>query len=231
LLLLLSFVVAQDYDSVFVKAGSIQSASGIWIPKLKSHKVKPGLILWFHGGMQSGNCTKGLQAGKALFPWIAGRDMVVASASVCRDQHWLTPGGLDAIESLIDSVRKHVLIDTNRIELVGVSDGGFGVMNYSLNGRLPIAHRTLISTFAGAWVAEDAISQIRPRVSNGTWTFLQGGHDTFFPATRTRPWMNSFCAQVPHCTIYWEDAGEHDMGWWTAKQPQLLSKVLNPTHK
>jgi predicted peptidase len=220
--------MAQSYDSLFVKAGTLQSASGIWIPKSK-HKSKPGLRVWLHGGMQSGNCSKGLQAGKAVFQWNEKLNIIVASPSVCRDQHWLTVNGLDAIESLIDTVIKRYSIDTTHITIIGVSDGGFGVINYSLHGKHAIAHRILLSTFAGAWVPAEAIAEIRTRVSNGSWTFLQGGHDTFFPASQTQPWMNTFCGQVPHCKVFWEDMGEHDLGWWTANRPHILKQALDDT--
>ena len=39
---------------------SFQSPAGIWWPK----KIKKAsVVVWFHGGMSSGNCAKGLVAG------------------------------------------------------------------------------------------------------------------------------------------------------------------------
>lgn len=211
------------WDSLQIRVGAAQSAAGIWVPKGKLPKQLPVLI-WLHGGMQSGKCEKGFEAGLAALPWLSQKTVLVASPSACRDKHWLSPAGLDAMESLLDSLDARFSIDPSQITLIGVSDGGFGVTNYSLQGKRKIAHRVLMSTYPGAWIPTDQIKDVKQKLSTGTWTFLQGGADRMFPAEQTKPWIEAFCNQVPHCTLQWDSQGEHDMSWWVEHRPEWIQK-------
>ena len=179
-------------------------------------------MIWLHGGMQSGNCQKGLTAGEALLPYVEGSGVVIASPSVCRDKHWLTPEGQASIESLIDSVERRFPIDTTRITMVGVSDGGFGVLNYSINGKHHLAHHIMISTYGGVWIPLEALPQVTPALSHGTWQFLQGGADGIFAASEAKPWIEAFCKAVPNSALHFEPEGEHDMAWWNKNRADLL---------
>jgi pimeloyl-ACP methyl ester carboxylesterase len=210
-----------EWDSLQIRVGSQASAAGIWAQK-KSSKKPMGLMVWMHGGMQGPNCEKGLQAGKALLPWVSGQNVVVASPSACGARNWLSDAGLEAMESLIDSAMKRFPIDRSRIDLVGVSDGGFGVAHYSLKGKRTIARRVLVSTHVGAWIPAQSISEVAPQFSQGSWLFLQGGADKNFPGEATRPWIQAFCAQVPRATLVWEPQGEHDLSWWVKNRPEQL---------
>jgi len=219
--LLAAFSSAADWDSLQIHVGQGASASGIWSQHNKSNK-KMGLMIWLHGGMQSGNCQKGFTAGKALLTYVDGSGVVVASPSVCKQNHWLTPDGLTAIESLLDSVEHRFNIDTNRITMVGVSDGGFGVLNYALNGKHKMAHHILISTFGGMFIPAEALSQVTPALSHGTWQFLQGGADGIFAAGQAKPWIETFCKTIPKASLHFEPQGEHDMAWWNTNRADLL---------
>jgi len=224
LLILTSGAFSAAWDSLHVLAGPSQSASGIWIPK-GTHAPR-GLVVWLHGGMQSGKCEKGYEAGLALLPYLEGMNMIVASPSACKDRHWMSRSGFEALEALMDTVFARYSIDSTRVWLVGVSDGGYGVMNYSLHGRRPISKRVFVSTFPGSWVPLENVPGLRSRLSHGRWIFLQGGADQIFPAFQSKPWMEGFCAQVPQCELHWEQQGEHDMAWWNAKRPDLLRQVF-----
>ncbi|HSQ41298.1 MAG TPA: hypothetical protein VLM37_03350 [Fibrobacteraceae bacterium] len=219
---------AQTWDSVRVQVGQTHSAAAIWKEHTAKTKSKPGLIIWLHGGMRSGKCEKGYEAGKALLPWLQGRHVVVASPSACMDRDWLSPAGLNAIESLIDTVAKRYPVDLSNLEFVAVSDGGFGVAHYSLQGKHAIARRVLISTYPGAWIPANALPQVASVLSRGSWLFLQGGRDQNFPAALTRPWMETFCAQIPNARLVWEPQGEHDISWWIQNRPDLLRMAFGP---
>ena len=69
-LLLSSVPVLAVPDSLLVdvRGTSFQSPTGIWWPKAAKAKVKTlrktaPVVVWFHGGMGSANCAKGLVAG------------------------------------------------------------------------------------------------------------------------------------------------------------------------
>ncbi len=213
------------WDSLRIRVGVSHSAAGIWVPKGKL-KAKPAVIIWLHGGMQSGKCEKGFEAGLAALPWVQSKQVVVASPSVCRDQHWLTPNGLDVIESLLDSLDARFHFDSKKISLVGVSDGGFGVVAYSYQGKRAIAHRLLVSTFPGLWIPQNQINDVKSRFSVGSWEYLQGGKDQIFPADQAKPWIEEFCRQIPNCKLQWDSQGEHDMSWWVEHRSEWLRKAF-----
>lgn len=221
----LGFVQAADWDSLRVYVGQGKSAAGIWIPRKKLPKHPPVLI-WLHGGMQSGKCEKGFEAAKAALPWLNGRGIVVASPSVCREKHWLSPEGLHAIEALLDTLEQRFSIDPQQVTLMGVSDGGFGVLHYSLAGRRAVARRILVSTYPGAWIPQTQIADVKEKFSRGSWLFLQGGADRLFPEHLTKPWMETFCTQVPHCRLRWDSLGEHDFSWWAEHRPTWIQECL-----
>lgn len=226
LLLLVQTGALASWDTLQIRVGTTHSAAGIWVPKGKLPKKLP-VVIWLHGGMQSGKCEKGFEAGLAALPWLSQKAILVASPSACRDKHWLSPAGLDAIESLLDSLDARFSIDPSQITLIGVSDGGFGVTSYSLQGKRKIAHRVFISTYIGAWLPMEQIKDVKQKLSTGTWTFLQGGADQIFPAERTKPWIEAFCLQVPQCSLHWDAKGEHDMSWWVEHRPEWIRKFFN----
>ena len=139
-------------DSLSVSVQGVKSAVGVWWPvpskaktpakvpaKAKAKQAvqfaKSDVVVWFHGGMTSGNCEKGLVAGddfSKLFP-----NVIVVSASACRDKHWATGVMVAAVDAAIDSVaaRRGSPVDT--ISLVGVSDGALGVLVYSASEGRP----------------------------------------------------------------------------------------------
>ena len=139
-------------DSLMVPVGSsdVQSPTGIWWPKAvkaksktayknasqmksRANAAKSSVVVWFHGGMGSSNCEKGLVAGNDfanLYP-----EKIVVSVSACRENHWITKNMIDVVDAALDSVAARRRSPVERVSLVGVSDGSLGVLVYSLEGR------------------------------------------------------------------------------------------------
>lgn len=224
-LLLAQVLFAKNWEYHSLRTGHDQSPAGIWLRNSKDHKPFP-VVVWLHGGMQGPRCDKGLEAGKALLEWVQEKPMLVVSPSACGDHHWLSKEGLRHMEDLLDSLEKKYRIDPKRLHFVGVSDGGFGVMHYSLMGKRMVYSHILLSTYVGAWIPQAEIAGIASKVSTGPWVFLQGGLDQNFPAKNTVPWMQEFRERVPSVTIHWRDRGEHDLTWWTRNESALLRTVF-----
>lgn len=202
-------------DSIVVPAGTFESPSAVWhLKKFKS----PRVFVWFHGGMQSAKCAKGYEAGKALLPFLkdSRRGAIVASSSACKENHWLTREALISVDGMLDSAEARLGIRIDTVSLVGVSDGGLGVLGYSLYGRRIVESRLLVSTnLASASDAENLAASGRLR--DGNWTFLQGGNDRLYPSSRTMPWMETFCRIIgKNCRIRFDERGEHDWSWWSS---------------
>ena len=99
LLLAVSLALGASRDSLTVSVLPTKAAGnvlrvpvGIWWPEYDSkakvkasfpgHAAKKDVVVWFHGGMTSGNCQKGLVAGEAFSDIFL--DVVVLSSACDR---------------------------------------------------------------------------------------------------------------------------------------------------
>lgn len=222
-------------DSLMVRAPGMESATGVWWPSanpsggakglLKGRSEAP-VVVWFHGGMTSGNCAKGFVAGDdfaQLFP-----DRIVVSASACRQNHWATPQALAAVDAALDSVAARRKAPVNKVDLVGISDGALGVIMYSLSGKRRIGNRLLMSSY-GASLGEASAVAAEPKLKSGRWRFLQGGSDRLYPAAQTLPWIQSFCKNVGvDCDLQYDPAGEHDWQYWKLNRLMWIKDAILP---
>ena len=225
-------------DTLFVSASasgggmSFTSAIGVWWPELPK-KVRSGVpknlasaqvVVWFHGGMTSGNCRKGFVAGEdfsKLFP-----NVIVVSASACRENHWVTPTMETVIEAALDSVAARRKAPVDEVSLVGVSDGALGVLDYSMRGKRRVRDRLLVSSF-GKLLGPAGEIAAQPRVRSGRWRFLQGGNDRLFPAEQAKPWIEEFCRAVGvDCALRFDPAGEHDWSYWREKHIDWVTEAF-----
>lgn len=224
-------------DSLDVPAQGVKSAVGVWWPakanspakasvktkaKLLAHAAKSEVVVWFHGGMTSGNCQKGLVAGddfSKLFP-----DVIVVSASACRGDHWATGPVMAVIDAALDSVAARRKSPVEEVSLVGVSDGALGVLIYSVHGKRRVKDRLLASSFGKLLGDARALAgKNAARMRAGRWRFLQGGNDRLFPAGEARPWIEDFCKELQaDCVLRFDPAGEHDWSYWREKHPDWI---------
>lgn len=229
---------APDTLSVPVGNSDFQSPTGVWWPQSanskKSAKVKKleknkresaPVVVWFHGGMGSGNCAKGLVAGAdfaELYP-----KKIVVSVSACRENHWVTKGMMDAVDAALDSVAARRKTPVERVSLVGVSDGALGVLVYSLEGRRAVEDRLLMSSFGRLLGDAAAIAGAKAdRMRMGRWRFLQGGKDRLYPSGETVPWITEFCKAVQvDCELRFDPEGEHDWSYWKDKRMDWIREA------
>lgn len=226
-------------DSLSVPVGasgtpSFQSPTGIWWPKMANSKksqlqkymrsAKSSVVVWFHGGMGSSNCEKGLIAGSdfsSLYP-----DKIVVSVSACRENHWVTKGMMDAVDAALDSVAALRKSPVEKVSLVGISDGSLGVLVYSLEGRRAVDDRLLMSSFGGFLGEPQAIAS-QKKMQTGRWRFLQGGKDRLYPSDKTVPWITEFCKAVQvDCELRFDPDGEHDWSYWNNKRMDWIHEAI-----
>jgi len=214
---------AMDSLSVPVGASGIQSPTGIWWPVTGKGKVKwkpvnneyaskSPVVVWFHGGMGSSNCAKGLVAGEDFADFYPGK--IVVSVSACRENHWVTKGMIDVVDAALDSVAARRKSPVEKVSLVGISDGSLGVLTYSLEGRRAVENRLLMSSFGGFLGEPQAIAS-QKKMQSGRFRFLQGGKDRLYPSDKTVPWITEFCKAVQvDCELRFDPEGEHDWSYW-----------------
>lgn len=200
---------------------SFQSPAGIWWPK----KIKKAsVVVWFHGGMSSGNCAKGLVAGAdfaELYP-----EKIVVSVSACRENHWVTKVAINAVDAALDSVAAKRGAPVEHVSLVGVSDGSLGVLVYSLEGRRAVDDRLLMSSF-GAFLGGAVELAAPKKMQVGRFRFLQGGKDRLYPSDQTVPWITEFCKVVQvDCELRFDSEGEHDWSYWKGKRMEWIRDAI-----
>ena len=240
LFLFVAFVWAGNPDSLTVRSINqesrtfFNSATGVWWPaqpkssraSFPHHAAKSGVVVWFHGGMTSGNCEKGLVAGgdfAKLFP-----EVIVVSASACRETHWVTGAMVAAVDAALDSVAQRRGRFVDEVSLVGVSDGALGVLYYSMQGKRRVKDRLLMSSFGKLLGGAPVVAGAGPRMRDGRWRFLQGGNDRLFPAGEAAPWIEEFCRSVQaDCMLRFDPAGEHDWSYWREKHLDWIRESIS----
>lgn len=222
-----------------------QSPTGIWWPKplenasakgKKPRTVKHAVrtvrekasqspvVVWFHGGMGSSNCAKGLEAGASFAELYSGK--IVVSVSACRENHWVTKGVIDAVDAALDSVAARRKSPVEKVSLVGISDGSLGVLAYSLEGRRAVEDRLLMSSFGG-FLGEPQSVASQMKMHSGRWRFLQGGKDRLYPSEKTVPWITEFCKAVQvDCELRFDPEGEHDWSYWKDKRMEWIREAV-----
>lgn len=185
------------------------------------------MAVWFHGGMSSGNCEKGLVAGNDLSELLP--HYTVISASACRENHWVTPAATEWIDTALDSVaaRRKQPVDT--VYLIGVSDGALGVFAYSMWGRRQAEARVLISSYGAMLGAASDLARI-PQLQSGRWCFFQGGRDRLYPSEQTKPWIETFCRGMEtsrtKCDLIYDSQGEHDWSYWKKMHKKSILELF-----
>ena len=215
--------------NVPIGKGMSQSPVGIWWPAVKgpSSKVlsEAPVIIWFHGGMKSPNCEKGLVAGKAISEIVP--EAVVISVSACKENHWATPQMVEAVDVALDSLSRRMDRPVKEVSLVGVSDGFFGVMFYTLYGkRQEVKNRLMISSY-GPFLGSASQVASAMKSKSGRWRFLQGGSDRLYPSSETRPWLQAFCKNIgADCDVKYDPSGEHDWSYWEKGYSQWIRQAI-----
>ena len=215
--------------NVPVGKGISNSPMGIWWPAVKGDSPKAfskaPVIVWFHGGMKSPNCEKGLTAGKPISELVP--EAVVISVSACRENHWATPQMVEVVDAALDSLSQRLGRPVGDVSLVGVSDGFFGVMFYTLYGkRQAVKNRLMISSY-GPFLGTAPEVAAAMKGKSGRWRFLQGGSDRLYPSSETLPWIQDFCRNVGvDCDLKYDPAGEHDWSYWEKRYPQWIRDAI-----
>lgn len=213
-------------DTLTIDVMGVKSPVGVWWP---AEIKKAPVLVWFHGGMTSSNCAKGLVAGddlSKLYP-----TAIVVSASACRENHWATAQMVSVVDYALDSLAVARKIPIEKVSLVGISDGAVGVFFYSLNGRRHVQDRLLMSS-NGSLLGEAQKLASWEKFKEGRWRFLQGGSDRLYPSNITIPWIDTFCKSLKsNCDLRFDPAGEHDWSYWKSKRLEWVKEAISVKKK
>jgi hypothetical protein len=214
--------------ALHLSLGPDSNACGITLPaRIKGAPRKPGLIIWLHGGMRGQNRSKGLEAHRALIPFLDAGRYILASPSAFGGAEWPTSLGIAHIDALIDHVAAHYDFDAGDINLVGVSDGNLGVIAYSLQGKREPHRRVLISSAPQLVLPMESLRG-QARFTQGSWDFLQGGRDRLFPPDQVIPYLKEWESLYPNAHLHFFPEGEHDFSFYSENAADLLKGLFRP---
>ena len=175
--------------------------------------------------MTSGNCQKGLVAGSDLSKMLPS--YTVISASACKQDHWVEPTTIQAVDESLDALAKRQNKSIDTVSLVGISDGSLGVIAYSMWGKRKIKNRILMSSY-GATLGPATQVAAQPPIKNGNWRFIQGGKDRLYPAEAALPWIQEFCQNIgTSCDLKFDPQGEHDWSYWQNKHADWILEFFS----
>lgn len=213
-------------DTLSINVSGVKSAVGVWWPKSSADAP---VFVWFHGGMTSGNCEKGLVAGddlSKLYP-----SAIVVSASACRENHWATAPMVAVVDRALDSVAAIRKSPVKSVSLVGISDGAIGVFVYSQAGSHSVKDRLLMSSNGSLLGDARSVAQVK-KFKEGRWRFLQGGSDRLYPSEVTISWIDTFCKTLQgDCDLKYDQAGEHDWSYWRGQRLDWIKDALPADRK
>lgn len=207
--------------SAFLKAEELSLPTGVF----KSPAEKSTVLIWFHGGMSSNRCDKGLIAGRDFFE-LTKKKVTVISPSACLNNHWVSPHAIPRIDNTLDSLEKVLQKKIDTLYLAGVSDGALGVFTYSALGKRVVKSRLLASGFL-KFLGEPSDFANYSKLKEGNWYFLQGAKDRLYPSSITFSWNRTFC-QMPkiRCVLKEDSLGEHDWGYWQTNRSGWLFEFI-----
>lgn len=221
-----SLVIASERKNLEWKIGSHQTVSGVSIPQI-SKKNKIPILLWFHGGMNSNHTQKGSQAYLAILPHLK-KPFLVASTSAWKNQNWLSPVSIETIDILLDSLVQYYQGNPKDIRAVGISDGNFGILNYTLRGKYPLHTRILISSFLPAIFSLQDYPElsVHPKFKMGSWHFFQGKIDRLFPFGQVEPFLTQWKQTFPHTSLHIFPNGLHDWSYYDTAASVEIEGIL-----
>lgn len=228
-ILLVLFAVATSFcgetftrlNVVSAAPRSVDGNAGVWW----GSNDKGPVNVWFHGGMTSSDCEKGQIAGRDFYQMLP--QYTTVSVSACKNNHWVTRNAIEWVDAALDSIaaRRGSPVDT--VNLVGISDGGLGVLSYASWGKRSQKNRLLMSAYGPSLgSAQDVAAQLAPR--KGSWRFMQGGADRLYPAQETIAWDAVFCKNIEtECDMKYDPAGEHDWSYWQNKRKKWILEFFS----
>ncbi len=184
-----------------------------------------GIIIWFHGGMNSPISDKGKQALTGIYPLINRNDYIVFSPSANRNLHWLHPQLMTNINSFLREFIAKQQLEKLPIILFGVSDGSLAVIHFSINSPFNITKRLLFSSAPQIILNQKNYSQ--DGFQKGHWHFFQGGNDRLFPIEKIEPVFKEWKKQNPNTSLYIFPDGLHDFSYYLDNHKSTILQILS----
>ena len=140
--------------------------------------------------------------------------------SAWKDEKWWQKTQIDNISEIIAVVKKEYNVDTNRVYLHGVSDGGHGV--YYIAAHAPTKYAAFLPLIASPFVATRESGADAPafftNLINKPLFIVNGTHDHLYPSIKYSAFIDSL--NKSGATVEYEiiENGKHNLSWLKNKE-------------
>jgi len=141
------------------------------------------------------------------------------------DERWWQDSQIDNISTILDNLKNTYNIDTNRIYLHGVSDGGHGV--YYIASHAPTDYAAFLPLIASPFVANQHSGASTPlfltNLINKPLYIVNTSNDHLYPAEKYSEFANSLQKNNNQTEFYVIENGQHNLKWLKDKESSRLS--------
>lgn len=236
MLLLSAMAFGQDgkFDQLSFKCKDNQERPFIlYSPKsLKGNEKKP-LLIFLHGSVSNPELKKDplkyMKASKMIQLSERGGFYLMFVYGQ-KGAAWFDSVGIDMINGEIDEAKKKFDIDENKVFLSGFSDGGSGVLYFSMVNPAPFAG---FISMNGSLKVADKLGENEPFPANSNnrpLYIINTKEDALYPINQITPaidYLKEFNANI----IYKELEGNHEMSYLKTEQEHLLSFIKTTSSK
>ena len=149
---------------------------------------------------------------------------------------WWTTAGVDNIMRLVDRVKRTYNIDTSRVYLSGISDGGTGVYFFAMRLATPWSACMALNGHPAVLANEQTRADgdlFIANVVNCPLFIVNGGLDRLYPARSVAPFVGMMRRAGASLLFHVHENAGHDVSWWPDERPryeQFVKTHPRPAH-
>ncbi|MFH1762157.1 MAG: hypothetical protein ABIA63_13745 [bacterium] len=198
---------------------------GLNIPNDYKSKNAYPLVVWLHGGLVNSKPDKGYEALWFFEKEAEKNGFILAAPTGDRECSWLNQCGIAWIKRVTTYVCSLYNIDSTRIYLAGVSDGGAGCFAYASSDPRPFKGFIALSCHPG--VAEAAGYKFVPeKLASSSWYIVSNGRDRLYPLESVRPYFRRLKEAGADLTAKVYPSLDHGLDFGKKEKPSIVEWIL-----
>ena len=158
-------------------------------------------------------------------------DGLVLTPAAWRDAFWWTPGQAASIDALIASLQQRHDIDSRRVFLIGVSDGGAGALYQAMVQTHPIAGVISLIGHPGVLYQQRSARAAAPdfaQMAAVPLLMINGASDRLMPTASLEPWLEELRSMNAPFHSYIQPGMGHELALDDEARSLIRGFLSNP---
>jgi len=228
-LLLILFAIVYTFplyalqDTFFVEClDGKERALGVHLPENINKSRKCPVVLWLHGGVNGTRQNRGAEVAHYFAKESDSLGFIFASPSGERSATWFDNIGIDNIKKSLQIIKKNYRIDTSRIVIAGVSDGGTGAYMAAI---LYSEYFTRFAVLSGSFELPAILGYplTASAMKGKKWLIAHGGKDHLYSGNDLQKWVSNMKGQSVDIEFRYFPEAPHGLDY----MPSLRDSLLN----